>query len=264
MDATTTKGGAGRAEQPTTVGDSKDTYVPPKRSTHASFSEFLPCVRNRSVDEVRKSLKGPNAWMAAPFRPPLELQTASGIEPLRFVWDHFAELRERRKAVQEYLEDHLKEESPESSIQIIANAVWSCMLEHSDELESGYSQIESRAGGDESPNLAEKALDRDEYVGPQKRSGGRPPTAEGRRELVRKHFKRPADFKQAIKETRTGSDQEIVALIEDLDGRGVELPDHEKWRKYSSYKDVYSKRDDEAVLDWGDLCQRLRRDLSPA
>ena len=111
----------------------------PKQSTHSSFSEFLDCVRSCSAIEGER-LKGEL------FFPARDLDFADVKEPLRHVWDdHFAGLWESQKAVQEHLAEHLKNKSRETMIEIIAKAVWSCMLEHSDDLDSSYARGKSSA-----------------------------------------------------------------------------------------------------------------------
>jgi len=109
-------------------------------SSHRTFSEFLDCVRDFSVDERRAALKGPNAWMAEPLGPTRELDTADGKELLKYVWDHLPEFRTKeREAIQAYFVEHLNGENNRGII--IANAVRSCMLEHSEELESDDGRI---------------------------------------------------------------------------------------------------------------------------
>ena len=122
------------------VSISKKEHSPPiqrprrRPSLHKTFSEFLDCVRNFSVDERRAALKGPEAWMAEPVGPCQELFTVEGKEPLRDIWDRWPEFQGAGlKSIQTQLEESL---SDMYNSGLIANAVWSCMLEHSEELES--------------------------------------------------------------------------------------------------------------------------------
>jgi len=113
---------------------------PQQESSHRTFSEFLDCVRNSSVDERRAALKGPNAWMAEPVGPCKELFTVEGKEPLRDIWDRWPEFQGAGlESIQTQFEECL---SDMYNSGVIANAVWSCMLEHSEELESRDGQEE--------------------------------------------------------------------------------------------------------------------------
>ena len=111
--------------------DSPPVEKSQQESSHRTFSEFLDCVRNFSVDEKRASLK--LSWMAEPVGPCRELFTVEGKEPLKYIWDHLAEFKKGgRKAIQAHLAEHLDDKINSG---VIANAVWSCMLEHRDKPE---------------------------------------------------------------------------------------------------------------------------------
>jgi len=115
--------------------DSPPVEKSQQESSHRTFSEFLDCVRQFSVEERRAELTEPGDWMALPLDPTQELNTADGKELLKYVWDHWAEFKAKElEAIQAYFVEHLKGEDNRGII--IANAVRSCMLEHSEELES--------------------------------------------------------------------------------------------------------------------------------
>lgn len=119
--------------------DSSPVEKSQQESSHRTFSEFLDCVRNCSVDERRRTLKGPNAWMAEPVRPCQELFTVEGKEPLRNIWDRWSEFQGAGlESIQARVEESL---SDMYNSGVIANAVWSCMLEHLEELESDDGRI---------------------------------------------------------------------------------------------------------------------------
>ena len=113
--------------------------IPKKKSSlHKKFPEFLDCVRKFSVPEARALLKG--TWMGGPIGPPRELFIVKGKEPVKYIWDHLEEFIKRgRKAIQAYLAEYLDDEV---NSEIIANAIWSCIWEHSEELKSDDGQAE--------------------------------------------------------------------------------------------------------------------------
>ena len=120
--------------------DSPPVEKSQQESSHRTFTEFLDCVRHCSVDERRAALKGPNAWMAEPVSPFQELFTVEGKEPLKYIWDHFADFKEKGlETIQACLAEHL---NSKRNSRLIANAVRSCMLEHSEELESDDGRAE--------------------------------------------------------------------------------------------------------------------------
>ena len=106
-------------------------------SQHDTFPKFLDCVSEFSVPE-ELSLRG-GTWMGGPPGPCHKLSTMQGKEPLKYIWDHLGEfIKKGRKEIQVYLERNLDE----TTSKIIANAVQSCIWEHSEELKSDDGQAE--------------------------------------------------------------------------------------------------------------------------
>jgi len=220
-------------------------------SLHKNFSEFLNCVRQFSVEERRAALNGPNAWMAEPLGPTRELNSAYGKELLKYIWDHLADFKTKgREAIQAHFVGGLGGEDNRGVI--IANAVWSCMLEHSDDLES----IDGRADDVEQtpqkkPSHYKKA---DNGIKP-----GRRPTAQRRKAIVRKHFKKKKDLDQGK------SDGRLRLLLKELDDKNVSMPASEKFSGLKSYCEVCDAAQDDssghAELKYLDLVDLLKRDL---
>jgi len=78
--------------------------------------------------------------MAEPVGPCRELFTVEGKEPLKYIWDHLEEFMKRgRKEIQAHVAEYV---ANKDNSEIIANAVWSCILEHGDEPESDNSRVE--------------------------------------------------------------------------------------------------------------------------